>query len=107
MSGIVSERDYINKVALLGRRSKDTKIKEISTKTENIVSATRKDSVEECMAKMLTRDIRHLPILDDKGEIAGMLSIKDCVKAALAEKEKMINTLSNFALGKGGTMVVD
>lgn len=107
ITGVVSERDYIHKVALLGKASRETTIKEISTKTDNLITATPHDSVDDCMAKMLGRDIRHLPILDDDGHVVGMLSIKDCVKAALAEKEESIQILSNFAMGKGGTMVVD
>jgi len=54
------------------------------------------------MSKMLSKDIRHLPLLDESGKVVGMLSIKDLVKAAVAEKEKTIKVLSDFALGKGG-----
>lgn len=60
MTGILSERDYVCKIALLGKTSKETKIKEISTKAANIVTANVNDSVEDCMAKMLTKDIRHV-----------------------------------------------
>eukprot|EP00566_Odontella_aurita_P022992 CAMPEP_0113538284 /NCGR_PEP_ID=MMETSP0015_2-20120614/7281_1 /TAXON_ID=2838 /ORGANISM="Odontella" /LENGTH=133 /DNA_ID=CAMNT_0000437843 /DNA_START=329 /DNA_END=730 /DNA_ORIENTATION=- /assembly_acc=CAM_ASM_000160 len=102
ISGVISERDYVNKIALLGRDSKGTLIKEISTKSANLVTATPKDSVDVCMSKMLTKDIRHLPLLDDDGKVVGMLSIKDLVKSAMAEREKTIKTLSDFALGKGG-----
>mmetsp|Transcript_35740 Transcript_35740/g.54969 ORF Transcript_35740/g.54969 Transcript_35740/m.54969 type:complete len:185 (-) Transcript_35740:127-681(-) len=100
VSGVVSERDYLNKIALLGRTSKETKIKEISTKLPNLVTATRKDSVEECMQKMLAKDIRHLPLVED-GKVVGLLSIKDLVKVVLQEKEDTIKLLSDFALGKG------
>jgi len=102
ISGVISERDYVNKIALLGRNSKETKIKEISTKSANLVTASPKDTVDGCMAKMLTKDIRHLPLLDDTGKVIGMLSIKDLVKSVMAEKEKTIKILSDFALGKGG-----
>mmetsp|Transcript_25572 Transcript_25572/g.38036 ORF Transcript_25572/g.38036 Transcript_25572/m.38036 type:complete len:214 (-) Transcript_25572:148-789(-) len=102
ITGIVSERDYVNKIALLGRTSADTKVKEISTKSANLVTASPKESVDACMSKMLSKDIRHLPLLDESGKVVGMLSIKDLVKAAVAEKEKTIKVLSDFALGKGG-----
>jgi len=102
ISGVVSERDYVNKIALLGRQSKDTKIKEISTKSANLITATPKDSVDVCMNKMLQKDIRHLPLLDDDGKVIGMLSVKDLIKSIVSEKEKQIEVLSNFALGKGG-----
>lgn len=102
ISGVISERDYVNKIALLGRNSKETIIKEISTKAANLVTASPKDTVDMCMAKMLTKDIRHLPLLDDEGKVVGMLSIKDLVKSAMEEREKTIKVLSDFALGKGG-----
>jgi CBS domain-containing protein len=102
IAGVVSERDYVTKIALLGKTSKDTKISEISTKSANLITVSPKDSIEICMGKMLSRDIRHLPLLDDDGKVVGMLSIKDLVKALVAEKEKTIQVLSDFALGKGG-----
>ena len=69
VSGVISERDYVSKIALLGRVSKDTKVKEISTKSSNLVTASPKDSVDECMSKMLAKDIRHLPLVDESGKV--------------------------------------
>jgi hypothetical protein len=54
------------------------------------------------MAKMLMKDIRHLPLLDNDGGVVGIVSIKDLVKSELKEKEEAIKALSDFALGKGG-----
>lgn len=54
------------------------------------------------MEKMLASDIRHLPLVNDKGELQGMISIKDLVKTVVKEKEQTIKVLSDFALGKGG-----
>jgi len=102
ITGVVSERDYINKVALLGKSSKDTPIREVSTKSAKLETAQLTDTVDVCMNKMLTKDIRHLPMLDDDGKVIGMLSVKDLVKEMVAEKEKTIQMLSDFALGKGG-----
>jgi len=102
ITGVISERDYVCKIALLSRKSKDTAIKEISTKSANLITASPGETVSECMAKMLQRDIRHLPLLDDDGHVVGIVSIKDLVKAELKEKEEVLRTLSNFALGKGG-----
>mmetsp|Transcript_19499 Transcript_19499/g.21802 ORF Transcript_19499/g.21802 Transcript_19499/m.21802 type:complete len:182 (-) Transcript_19499:238-783(-) len=101
MTGILSERDYIAKVALLGRTSKDTFVKEISTKSNELVTATLEESVEDCMTKMLTKDIRHLPLLGESGDIVGMVSIKDLVKCVVSEKEKKIRVLCDRALGPG------
>jgi CBS domain-containing protein len=102
MTGIVSERDYIGKIALLGRTSKETLIKEISTKKDNLVTASVDEPVNVCMSKMLTSDIRHLPLLSLDGNVVGMISIKDLVKTVVNEKERTIRVLSDFALGKGG-----
>ena len=59
------------------------------------------------MAKMLLKDIRHLPLLDESGGVVGIVSIKDLVKAELKEKEDAIRKLSDFALGKGGHFASD
>jgi CBS-domain-containing membrane protein len=107
LSGVISERDMVTKVGLLGKRAQDIQIKEISTKVPNVVTATPEDSVDICMNKMLESDVRHLPILGENGAVQGLLSIKDCVKAVLNEKEDAIKTLSSFAAGHGGTFVVD
>ncbi len=102
MTGIISERDYICKVALLGKTSKETPIREISTRGANIITAKGNETVETCMEKMMTKGIRHLPVVDDAGSVTGLISIKDLVKTVVSEKEKTIKVLSDFALGKGG-----
>lgn len=102
ITGVISERDYVCKIALLSKTSKETPVKEISTKSANLITAKPEDSVSDCMAKMLLKDIRHLPLLDGDGKVIGIVSIKDLVKAELKEKEEAIRTLSDFALGKGG-----
>uniref|UniRef100_A0A7S2XTM4 CBS domain-containing protein n=1 Tax=Attheya septentrionalis TaxID=420275 RepID=A0A7S2XTM4_9STRA len=107
LSGVVSERDIVSKVALLEKDLEMIKIKEISTKTDNLLTASRGDSVSLCMEKMLARDIRHLPLMDDDGKVIGMLSMKDCIKSVMDEREQMIQSLKNFAMGKGGHFVED
>ena len=102
LTGIISERDYISKIALLGRTSKDTKVKEIATQSSKLVTVKPEDPVQMCMEKMLNSDIRHLPLVSDDGELKGMISIKDLVKTTIKEKEQTIKVLSDFALGKGG-----
>lgn len=103
MTGIVSERDYICKIALLGRTSKDTPVKEIATGGGKIITAKTGETVENCMEKMMTKGIRHLPIVDNNDSVIGMVSIKDLVATVVKEKEHTIKVLSDFALGKGGT----
>jgi len=105
LSGVISERDYITKIALLGKTSITTKVKEISTKVENLITAKPDDTADACMAKMLSRDVRHLPLVD-QGTVVGIISIKDLVKSCLEEKEYTIQSLASFAVGGGGHFVV-
>ena len=102
LTGVISERDYITKIALLGRKSSETQVKEIATMSAKLITANVGDSVEACMEKMLAGDIRHLPLVNDNGDLEGMISIKDLVKTTVMEKDETIKVLSNFALGKGG-----
>ena len=103
MTGVVSERDYVCKVALLGRTSHETKVREISTAGPNIITATADESVELCMEKMMNHGVRHLPIVEGSNKtVIGMVSIKDLVKTVVKEKEQTIKVLSDFALGRGG-----
>ena len=72
--GILSERDYARKVALMGKVSKDTAVKEIMT--ERVLYVRPDESIDDCMALMTEKHFRHLPVID-KGEILGMISIGD------------------------------
>lgn len=106
LSGVVSERDIVQKVALLDCPTTAVKVNEIST--PNPITVDPSLPLHECMSIMIKRDIRHLPIVSDAtGVLLGMISIKDCVKTVIDEKEETIHILSNFALGKTGTFVVD
>jgi len=106
LTGVISERDYVTKIALLGKTAETTKVKQISTKAANLVTASPDDTVDACMAKMLSRDIRHLPLVDDNGKVVGIISIKDLIKSCLEEKEHTIRSLSSFAMGEGGHFVM-
>jgi len=100
--GVVSERDYVTKIALLGKSSKTTKVSEVATTEAQLIVAQKSDSLQVCMQKMLTRDIRHLPMVDEKGDVIAMLSIKDMIRELAREKKEVISKLQDFALGKGG-----
>lgn len=100
--GVVSERDYLTKVALLGKASKTTLVGEICTHgVANLIVVDADDSIDECMKKMLSRDIRHLLIRDERGDIISMLSIKDLIKVVVAKHTEVVKKLTDFALGKG------
>jgi len=101
--GVLSERDYINKIAALGKDSSNTKIKDICTYGPNIIIAKKNDTLEQCMNKMLFKDIRHLLIVDEKNEeFIGMISIKDVIKEIMKDKDDIITRLTDFKIGKGG-----
>ena len=91
--GIISERDYARKVILRGRTSRDTLVCEIMT--ANVVTAHPYQSVEECMALMTERRIRHLPVLTGR-RLAGMISIGDLVKSIIAEQQFVIEQLETY-----------
>ena len=94
--GIITERDYARKIVLKGRTSQGTLVREImSTK----VICTRLDqTVEECMAVMTDKSVRHLPVLDHK-RLVGIVSIGDMVKAIIADQKFVIEQLAHYIHG--------
>ena len=91
--GIFSERDYARKVILQGKASKDTSVEEIMT--HKVVCVRPEQSVEECMALMTDKRVRHLPVLQDK-KVMGVISIGDVVKEVISEQRFMIEQLENY-----------
>ena len=91
--GIISERDYARKVILKGRTSRDTLVKEIMT--SSVVSVHPGQSVQECMALMTDRRIRHLPVLDGD-HLVGVISIGDLVRVIIAEQQFVIEQLETY-----------
>ena len=91
--GIISERDYARKVILRGRTSRDTLVYEIMTR--DVITVDLEHTVEECMALMTERRIRHLPVLVN-GRLSGMISIGDLVKAIIAEQQFTIELLETY-----------
>ncbi len=92
--GILSERDYARKVILLERGSKKTRVSEIMTTEIRTVGSA--STVAECMELMTEHRIRHLPVLDDDGRLAGLISIGDVVKAMIAQQRDMITQLERY-----------
>lgn len=93
LAGIFSERDYAREVALKGRTSKTTIIKEVMT--IDVHAAKPDDTVESAMNVMSDNRIRHLPVLKD-GEMIGILSIGDLVKETIAYQRDLINQLETY-----------
>ncbi len=93
MVGIITERDYARKVILAGKSSKQTQVKDIMTQRVLWVAPER--TIEECMALMTDKRVRHLPVVENT-QVVGMLSIGDLVKAIIAEQQVTIDQLQNY-----------
>lgn len=94
--GIITERDYRNKVILKGRTSKTTKVREIMS--SDPITVEPSDTVETCMGLMTNRKFRHLPVLED-GKLCGVISIGDLVKAVISKQEVEIHNLRDYISG--------
>ena len=94
LRGIVTERDYLRRVALEGRTESGTQVREIMS--SSLVYVTPETTIEECMAVMTERRIRHLPVLDEGRQLAGIVSIGDVVKFHSAEQDVQIRLLSDY-----------
>jgi CBS domain-containing protein len=93
MVGIITERDYARKVVLAGKSSKQTQVKDIMTQRVLWVAPER--TIEECMALMTDKRVRHLPVVENT-QVVGMVSIGDLVKAIIAEQQIIIDQLQNY-----------
>jgi CBS domain-containing protein len=94
LSGIVTERDYLRRVTLEGRKEKETPVREIMTSP--LVYVTPETSIEECMAVMTERRIRHLPVMGENRETLGVVSIGDVVKFQSKQQSFQIKLLTDY-----------
>lgn len=94
LAGIFSERDYARKVILLGKSSKETRVREIMT--EKVLYARPEQTTDEAMALMTEKHIRHLPVLDAGGRLIGMVSIGDLVKETISQQAFLIQQLEQY-----------
>jgi len=92
--GIFSERDYARKVVLKGKASRDTPVRDIMS--DRISCVTLNQSVEDCMALMTDRHVRHLPVLGSEDEVLGVVSIGDLVKEVISEQKFIIEQLERY-----------
>jgi CBS domain-containing protein len=93
ISGIFTERDYLRRIAVEGRRSRDTSVREVMSSPVLIVTPTT--TVDETMALMTDRRIRHAPVVDD-GALVGMISIGDLVKFISKKQSFQIQYLTDY-----------
>lgn len=96
VAGIFSERDYARKIIVLDRSSHSTKVKDAMV--ADVLYVTPGCTIEECMAIMTDKHIRHVPVLEDGG-LAGLVSIGDVVKAVISTKQFLIDQLENYIRG--------
>ena len=94
--GILSERDYTRKVALMERSSYDTTVSEIMT--AKVLTISRSNTVEECLQLMTDRHLRHLPVVEEN-KLVGLISIGDLVKAAMQDQKNLIDQFQQYISG--------
>ncbi len=94
--GIITERDYARKIALMGRASPQTPVREIMSQAVMFVGPDH--TTEQCMALMTQNRLRHLPVMDD-GKLLGLISIGDLVKDIISEQQFIIEQLERYITG--------
>ncbi len=94
--GIVSERDYVRKLAELERAAFDARVADIMT--AEVITVGPRDSVQHCLQLMTDRRLRHLPVVAE-GELIGMLSIGDLVKQTIDDQASLIQQLEQYIRG--------
>jgi len=96
--GILSERDCVRKMDLVGKMAKDTKVSEIMTSKVIHIEADRE--LEECMTLMINKNIRHLPVYDSN-TLMGLISVRDVLREVVEVQKSMIAELEHYITGGG------
>ena len=95
--GVFSERDYARKIILQGKSSKETLVRNIMS--DKVAYVTPSTTLDECMALMTEKHFRHLPVLNEDGSVAGMISIGDLVKETISSQKFLIAELERYIAG--------
>lgn len=96
IAGIISERDCVRKMDVVGRSSRETRVVAIMTEKVMYVEATQ--PLEEVMALMIDKNIRHMPVLDGQ-KLLGVISIRDVLKEVIAQQKFLISQLEHYIRG--------
>ncbi len=94
--GIITERDYARKVIIKGRSSENTRVADIMT--ADVFTTSSSQTVNDCMALMTEKKIRHLPVVEDN-RVIGMISIGDLVQAIISDQQEEIEQLESYISG--------
>ena len=97
IAGIFTERDYARKIALMGRTSSVTQVRDVMTSAVRFVRPDQ--TSEQCMQIMSTGRMRHLPVVDANDKLVGMISIGDLVKDIISEQKFIIEQLEHYITG--------
>jgi CBS domain-containing protein len=98
VEGILSERDCVRRVDLHGRTARETKVKDIMTSKVLYVQASQ--TLEECVAVMIDKSIRHMPVFEGD-ELIGMISARDALKEMVDQQKFVISQLEHYITGGG------
>ena len=94
VQGIFTERDYARKLVLQGRASNQTLVRDVMTC--NVLCVRPSQTTEECMAIMTENRLRHLPVVDEAGQLFGLVSIGDLVKEIISQQQFEIEQLRHY-----------
>lgn len=98
IAGIITERDYLRKIIVQGRSSKTTKVGDIMTEENKLITVTPETKVLRAMQLMTDKRIRHIPVIEGK-KMKGMVSIGDVVRAVVDEHREELKRLSSYIQG--------
>ena len=98
VEGILSERDCVRRVELHGRTVRETQVKDIMT--SKVLYAHASQSLEECVAVMIDKNIRHLPVFEGE-ELIGLISARDALKEMVDQQKFVISQLEHYITGGG------
>ena len=98
MEGIVSERDCVRKVEVMGKNVQDTKVSDIMT--SDVITVEASQPLEECMELMIKKNFRHLPVCEGK-HLLGVLSVRDVLKEVIEVQQSMLLQLERYITGAG------